>query len=193
MMVPLWLKLAYVLAVLVIVPVYWRHYGPVNFIWLSDIALFCTTLAVVTENRLLASMPAVGVLVLELAWTADFVTGGRLMGLAAYMFDEKLPLYLRALSLFHLALPPTLLWLLWRFGYDERALWWQGLVTVLAVAAAYLAQPRENINWVYGPGKEPQQVLTPLAYVAVEITVILICVLVPMHLLLRQVFAIPHR
>jgi hypothetical protein len=35
-------------------------------------------------------MPAVGVLALELGWAIDFLAGGRLIGIAAYMFDEKL-------------------------------------------------------------------------------------------------------
>jgi hypothetical protein len=120
--VPAWLKLGYGVATPVIGAVYWRHYGPRNFLWLSDLALASTALSVTTENRLLASMPAVGVLPLELAWNADFLSGGRLIGLAGYMFDHRLPLGLRALSLFHVALPPTLLWMLRRFGYDPRAL-----------------------------------------------------------------------
>jgi hypothetical protein len=107
--------LAYGLAVPVIAVVYWRAYGPTNFLWLSDIGLALTLVALLTGNRLLASMAAVGVLALELAWTIDFVFGGRLIGIAAYMFDSKLPLYLRGLSFFHLALPPTLLFLLSRF------------------------------------------------------------------------------
>jgi hypothetical protein len=192
MAIPLWLKLAYAAMVAVIVPVYWRHYGPVNFLWLSDIALACIALAVITENRLLASMPAVGVLPLELAWTIDFMSGGRLLGLAAYMFDSALPLYLRALSLFHLALPPTIVYLLWRGGYDDRALYWQTIVTLIALGAAYLAQPKENVNWVYGPGQEPQHVLPPLLYLGLEMAVIPLCVILPMHFLLRYLFATPH-
>ena len=43
--VPLWLKLAYGVSLPVIAVVYWRAYGPGNFLWLSDIALLCTALA----------------------------------------------------------------------------------------------------------------------------------------------------
>jgi hypothetical protein len=35
MVIPLWLKIAYTLFVCVIVPVYWRHYGAANFLWLG--------------------------------------------------------------------------------------------------------------------------------------------------------------
>src|SRR5204862_3930488 len=102
--------------------------GPANFLWLSDIALAFTTISLLTQNRLLASMPAVGVLPLEIAWNVDFASGGYLIGLANYMFDPQLPLWLRGLSLFHIALPPTLLFLLYRFGYDQRALVLQTLL-----------------------------------------------------------------
>jgi hypothetical protein len=139
--IPLWLTLAYGLAVPVIAVVYWRSYGPTNFLWLSDVALAFTSAALITGNPLLASMPAVGVLALELAWTADFLTGGRIIGLAAYMFDPKLPLYLRALSLFHLALPPTLVFLLYWLGYDRRALIYQTLLTWGHFWSSVMRQP----------------------------------------------------
>ncbi|RWK70226.1 MAG: hypothetical protein EOR45_35080, partial [Mesorhizobium sp.] len=82
---PLWITLPYTLFVAVLTPVYWLRYGPGNFLWFSDIALFAVLIALWTGSRLLYSMMAVGVLPLEFAWLADFVTGGKLTGLAAYM------------------------------------------------------------------------------------------------------------
>ncbi len=112
------------------------------FLWLSDIGLVLTLAALLSGSRLLASMGAVGVLALELAWTIDFLAGGRFISIAAYMFDAKLPRYLRGLSLFHLALPPTLLFLVYEFGYDRRALIYQTLLTwaVLIVTIGSLAR-----------------------------------------------------
>src|SRR5439155_11068725 len=110
--VPAALKLGYGITTPVIAAVYARCYGIANFLWLSDIALGLTTVAVITETALPASIAAVSVLPLEIAWNADCVSGGRLMGLAGDMFDRKLPFGRRALSLFHVALPPTLLRLL---------------------------------------------------------------------------------
>jgi hypothetical protein len=187
--IPLWLTLAYGLAVPVIAVVYWHAYGPTNFLWLSDIALGCTLVALVTGNRLLASMMAVGVLALELAWTIDFLFGGRLISIAAYMFDSKLPLYLRSLSIFHLALPPTLLFLVYRLGYDQRALIYQTLLTWAVLVVTYLAtDPEKNINWVFGPGSKPQHVLPPLLYLGLEMVIIPVCVFLPTHLLLKRFF-----
>jgi hypothetical protein len=99
------LTAAYSLATPIIAAVYWRSYGPAQ---LSMVIRF-TLVPLLSRERLLASMPAVGVLALELGWAIDFLAGGRLIGIAAYMFDEKLSLPPRSLSLFHLALPPTLL------------------------------------------------------------------------------------
>lgn len=187
--VPLWLKLGYGVATPVIGGVYWRCYGPRNFLWLSDLALASTALSVTRESRLLASMPAVGALPLEFAWNADFLSGGRLLGLAGYMFDRRLPLGLRALSLFHVALPPTLLWMLRRFGYDRRALPAQAALTWTALSASYvLSRPEENINWVFGPGSKPQRTMPPLLYFGLEMVVLPLAVLLPMHMLLGRLF-----
>jgi hypothetical protein len=185
--VPVWLQLAYGIGVPAIAIVYWREYGPQNFLWLSDIALVLTAATVLTADPLPASMAAVGVLPLELAWLVDFVTGGRVIGLANYMFDPSYPLY--TASLFHIVLPPTWLFLLSRLGYDRRALVLQSALTVAVLAATYLGtDPDKNINWVFGLGARPQQSLQPLLYLALEIIAILVAVIMPLHFLLRFVF-----
>ncbi|HYG88359.1 MAG TPA: hypothetical protein VD978_19120 [Azospirillum sp.] len=192
--VPFALKLAYGGFIGVLVPVYWRAYGPENFLWLSDIALFGTGAAVITEKPLPAGMMAVGVLPLELAWSADILAGGKLLGLARYMFESNTPLYLRGLSLFHLALPPTLLWLLRRLGYDRRALRCQTTLTLAVLPLTYaLTEPSKNINWVFGWGNEPQRTLPPLVYLAFEMALLPLVVLTPMHALLRRLFRPPGR
>jgi hypothetical protein len=184
-----WLTLGYGLTVLVIAVVYWRAYGPSNFLWLSDIALGSTFVALLTSNRLLASMMAVGVLALELVWTIDFLARGRLVGIAAYMYDSKYPLYLRALSGFHLALPPTLLFLLYSLGYDQRALIYQTLLTWIVLIVTYVAtDPEKNINWVFGPGTKPQRVLHPLVYLGLGMAALPVFVFLPTHLLLMRFF-----
>lgn len=192
--VPVWLKIAYGTFVLALVPVYWWHYGPQNFLWLSDLALFATAAAVIAELAWLAGMAAVGALAFEIAWTVDFLSGGKLLDLASYMFDAGKPAYLRALSLFHLALPPTLLWLLHRLGYDRRSFIRQTLFTLALLPATWLlTRPDENINWVYGPGTEPQHRIPPLLYLAAEMAVMPVLVFLPTHMLLKRLFAPPRR
>ena len=114
----LWLKIAYTALLAVIVPVYAVSWGWKNFLWFSDIALITTGVALWLENALLASMMALAVLVPELAWNASYfgrlLFGRRVTDLAGYMFDAGKPLFVRALSLFHVALPLVLLWMLHR-------------------------------------------------------------------------------
>jgi hypothetical protein len=146
---------------------------------------------VIAERRLPASIAAVGVLPLELLWTADFVAGGRLVGIAEYMFDSDRPLWLRALSLFHVALPPTLIWLLYKLGYDRRALPIQCAVTWTVLPLSYaLADPQANINWVFGPGSEPQRLLPPLVYLGLVMLALPLLAHYPTHLVLRRLFTV---
>lgn len=185
---PLWLRLAVTAFVAVLVPIYWRDHGPGNFLWFSDIALFAVLVALWTGSRLLPSMMAVGVLPFEIAWTADFLTGGNLIGLAAYMFDPAEDAHLRALSLFHLVLPPIIVWMLARQGYDRRALPAQTALALLVLPATWLLTgPEDNVNWVHGPG-EAQDMIPPLAYLGLYMALMPLVVLLPMHYVLRRLF-----
>lgn len=186
------IKLAYAAFVCLLVPVYWHAYGPENFLWFSDIALFVTLAALWARSALLASMAAVGVLALELLWTLDFLTGGRLVGLAGYMFESDKPLYLRGLSLFHLLLPPLLLWLLHRLGYDRRALVAQTALAWIVLPLTYLAtDPEQNINWVFGPGTDSPDPLSPSLYLGLLMVALPILVYLPSHWALQRFFAQP--
>jgi hypothetical protein len=187
-MFPLWLKIAYGVFVPFLIVVYWPRYGVSNFLWLSDIALFFTAAAVIFEAPLLAAMPAVGVLPLELFWTLDFLLLGR-FGLTSYMFDKQYPLWLRAISLFHLALPPTLIWILWNFGYDPRAFGYQLALFFVVITVCYLfTDPEKNINWAFGPGEKPQKRISPRLYFALLVVIIPVCVMTPTHFALLWLF-----
>jgi len=189
----LWLKIVYTLFICVLVPVYWVRYGPGNFLWFSDIALFTTAAALWFESSLLASMMAVSVLVLESVWIIDFliglIAGSSVIGLSAYMFDSKISLPIRALSLFHIAMPVILVWLLHRFGYDRRALIAQTVLAWIVLPASYfLTSPSQNINWVYGPGNGPQKWMpAPLYLILLMLTFPLVLYL-PTHFLLKKLF-----
>jgi len=122
--IPLALKIIFTLFVCALVPIYWRQYGPENFLWFSDIALLALVPALWLESALLASMLAISVVFFEVVWNIDFFfrvfTGKSLVGLSAYMFDPNIPLFIRGLSGFHIVLPLVLLWMLHRLGYDQR-------------------------------------------------------------------------
>jgi hypothetical protein len=191
--IPLWLKLAYTLFICVLVPVYWIHYGPGNFLWFSDIALFVTAAALWLESSLLASMMALSVVVLETVWIVDFViglvAGSSYIGLSAYMFDAKISLPIRALSLFHIFLPVILVWLLYRFHYDTRALVAQSLLAWIVLPASwFLTKPSANVNWVYGPGGGPQRWMPAPLYLVLLMLAFPLVLYLPTHFLLKKLF-----
>ena len=190
---PTWGKLLYTLFLGVLVPVYWIHWGPKNFLWFSDIALLTTAVSLWLESPLLASMMALAVALPELVWNADFfgrlLTGRHLFGLSDYMFDPGRPRYLRALSLFHVVLPVVLIWILSRLGYDGRAWVLQTLVALIVLPVTYrVTDPADNINWVYGPGSTPQKRMPPLAYLATMMALFPLAIYLPTHFLLRKLF-----
>lgn len=190
--IPLALKIGSASLLVVIGLAYWKLYGPGNFLWLSDLALATLTLALLFESPLLASMAAVGVLPLELVWSIDFLSGARLFGYTGYMFNRRSPLAVRALSLFHLALPPVIIFLLVTLGYDERAFFWQTVLTWIALALSYrFTEPSRNINWVFGPVR-PQEALPPPLYLGLEMLALPCLVFAPAHFLFQRLFTPLH-
>jgi hypothetical protein len=200
--VPLAAKLAVTAFLAVLVPVYVHTYGPTNFLWFCDAALILTVAGMWLENSLLISMCAVGILLPQCVWLADFggnLLGFHLLGLTGYMFDHRLPLFTRGLSLFHGWLPILLVWLLFRLGYDKRALWaWTALAAGLVLvcywftppAGAHPADPNipVNLNYIYGfNDQQPQHWFNQNLYVVLLLGVLWLAAFLPTHLLLRKI------
>jgi hypothetical protein len=188
-MIPLAFKIAYTLAVAAIVAVYWRHYGPKNFLWFSDVALLGVVPALWWESALLASTLAALVLLLELFWNLGLalhlIAGRSVIRLTDYMFDARRPRWLRAMSLFHVALPLVLVGLVATLGYDARALPAAIGTCWTVLVATRLAQPVENVNWVRPPACWQAH---PLRYfVGLALAIPLVAIL-PMHVLLLRAF-----
>lgn len=184
-------RVLFTVLVAVVVPVYFVKYGPANFLWFSDIGLFGICAALWLEQPLLGSMMALAVLLPETLWLVSFLTGaiakGRGVGtLAAYMFDARIPFLMRALSgAFHLALPPGALWLVYRYGYDDRALLAQTMLAWLVLPATlWLAPPEKNINWVRGLGHPPRLRLPLPLHFTLAMLAYPLLVYLPTHLLL---------
>lgn len=184
--IPLWLKIGWTAWLAVWAPVYWYHYGPSNFLWFCDVGNFMIGLALWRESRLLFSWQAVAVLIVQLFYAVDLF--GRLLlgfhpiGGTGYMFKAELPLYLRLLSLFHLATPPVLLWALRRLGYDRRAPLFQTATAWILLPICYLGfGPAFNYNWVWGPFDKPQDVIAPGLYLIVCMAVYPLVLYLPTH------------
>lgn len=158
--VPRAVKVASILWLVVWVPAYARQYGPANFLWFCDAGIFVLVAAIWWESAYLFASQAVGMLIIQLLWCVDYFAallfGVHPIGGTEYMFDASIPLFVRSLSLFHVAVPVVLLWALRRFGYHRRG--WRlelVLIWVLLVPSFFLgAEP--NLNWIWRPfGVEP--------------------------------------
>src|SRR6266699_5962956 len=127
--IPLWLKIAWAVWLLVWAPVYWKQYGAQNFLFFCDLGNFLIALALWLESRLIFSWQAVGLLLVQTLYALDligaFVFGKHAIGGTEYMFDPAIPLLIRLLGLYHFVVPPLLLWAVRRLGYDRRAWKWQ--------------------------------------------------------------------
>jgi hypothetical protein len=171
--IPLGLKLAYTAFMAILIPVYGYYYGPTNFLYFCDVALILTLIAIWRENALIISMCAVGILIPQAIWVADFLfnsAGVSLTGMTDYMFDPSRSLFLRLLSLFHGWLPFLLAYLVWRTGYDRRAFWsWTAVSWSLLIVCFFLMRPPTpnpgltpvNINYVWGMSDHVAQAWVP--------------------------------
>lgn len=203
---PLALKVIVTGFLVVMVPVYYRSYGPTNFLYFCDVALGLAAVSLWTERPLPASMAAVGILLPQALWCLDFLgelVGVKLVGLTAYMFDPGRSLFLRGLSFFHFWLPFLLLYIVRRLGYDRRALWgWTALGWGLCLVSYFLLPPAGtvldnpqipvNINYVGGFDDAKMQTLAPgPLYLAGWLAVLFGVIYLPTHLLLRKLFKAP--
>ena len=71
--IPYWLKVAYSVFVVILVPSYWVTYSPWNFLYFCDVALLVTAVAIWIENPLLISMQAVAIMVPQMLWVVDLL------------------------------------------------------------------------------------------------------------------------
>ena len=188
-------KVLYTAFVLLVMVIWWRHYGWRNFLWFSDIAFIGAVPALWLESTALASVLAVAVLLPEILWNVDLVARlllrRRITGLTDYMFEAQRPWLLRGLSLFHVPLPLVLLWMVHEYGYEPRV----GLVGAVVLAAIVLplsravSTPERNINWTHGLGARRTR-LPPATYLALLYAAFVALVFVPTHLLLQALYGV---
>lgn len=191
--IPLWIKIVYTAFIAILVPVSYKVNGLSNFLWFSDLAVLITFVAVWLESSMLSSMMALSVVICELVWNLDFftrlLTGWHPLNLTLYMFDPNSSLLIRGLSLFHVMLPVMLLWLLYRLGYNRKALLWQTLFAWVVLLICFFFTLRlANINWVFGLNITPQTLIDPRLYLMLEMLFIPICIYLPSHFIFRKLF-----
>lgn len=188
---PPWMRCAAVLWLAIWIPAYWHTWGVTNFLHLCDIAVLLACAGVAIQSPLLISSQAVASLLIDLIWTLDVawraVSGRQLIGGTEYLFDARFPLWIRLLTLFHVALPFLLLWALTRTGYDRRALRLQSGIAFIALIAARFAGAQPNINFAFADpfhrtwGSAPVQIAMIFLFLVVVFYF-------PTHLLLARLF-----
>jgi hypothetical protein len=193
---PVWIRSAVLVWLAIWIPAYWRTWGAANFLHLCDVAVIIACAGVLTNSALLISSQAVSSLLVDAAWALDagwrLFRGRALMGGADYLFDAHYPLWVRLLSLFHVAIPVLLLWALHRTGYDRRGWALQCAIALPLFIAARFTNPAENVNYAFiDPfihrqwGPAPTHVLISWLFMA-------FVVYLPTHLALRKIFPAPQ-
>lgn len=186
---PLWLRLAATLFVAVFIVVHWQHDNLINFLWLSDLGMFGAVAALWLRSRLLASMMLLATALPDgVGWCLDFIlgllSGWHPLNATTYMFDARVPVIVRGLSLFHFLVPALLVWMVHRLGYDRRALGAMTAFTVVLFCVSRAAtDPARNINWVFGPG-QPQSMVPGWVYLVAMMTAFPVMCYLPAHLIL---------
>jgi hypothetical protein len=135
-------------------PSYAAAYGFVNFLFLCNLGVMLTAAALLFGSRWVIASQAVAAPVIGLAWAIDaawrVVTGHHLYGGTEYMWDPQYPLFTRLLSLYHLAWPLLVLFLVRRVGYDRRGWALQSAIAgVVLVVCRLFTAPAENINFAF--------------------------------------------
>ncbi len=188
--IPIWLKIVYSLWMAVWIPAYWIDLGAVNFLWLCDLANFVVWAAIWLESPLLFASQALSVLLIQILWMVDFfgrlIVGFHPIGGTEYMFDAGKPLFMRALSLFHVAMPVLLLWAIRRLGYDRRGLKLQIAIAWVVLPLSLLPDPERNINWLHAPFEVPQTWVPTWAFLLFCMAVHPLLIYLPTHWVLQR-------
>ena len=202
--IPLALKIAFTGFMAILVPFYWHAYGPTNFLYFCDIALFFALIGVWTEKPIWASMAAVGITLPQVLWQVDFLGqtfGIPVAGMTDYMFDSNIALFARGLSFFHFWLPIMLIYMVWRHGYDRRALLGWTATAWVAMLIAYFLLPApgdalafdnqpHNVDYVFGPNADTAQTwMSPIAWLGVMLIGLPTLLYVPTHFVLVKLFS----
>lgn len=99
--------------------------------------------------------------------------------------DPKIPPLVRVLGLYHLAVPPLLLWAVRRVGCDPAAWKWATLEAWIVVPINFFWRPQFNVNWARGLGHE-QHLLPAWLYLLGYLVVVPMAVYWPTQLALRR-------
>lgn len=134
-------------------PAYMRAWGWANLLHLCDVAVVLGCAGLWWGSSLLVSSQAVSSLAAGIFWSLDvgwrLATGRLLIGGTDYMWDTRVPLWIRLLSSFHIGLPLALLYAMRKIGYDRRALALQAAIAAGLFIVARFLPPELNLNYAF--------------------------------------------
>lgn len=190
-----WLSIKYFLTFfcVILIPVYWYHYGVTNFLWLSDICLFLTVIALWNNSKLMMSIASVGGFFVESLWIFDFLSiflfHQSFLMLADYMIEPSYSIFLRALSLFHIFMPIIWFSYLKKYYYDRRAgIYMTALYIFTIIITYFYTEPEKNINWVFLPQKIKMPLLDQNTWVLFLLIAFPLLIFLPTHMALKRFF-----
>lgn len=171
-------------------PAYAVYWGARNFLALCDVAVVLTCAGLWRGSPLLVSSQALPSIVVGTLWTADVAAraalGRHLVGGTEYMWDDRVPLAVRLLSLFHVALPVVQALALRRLGYDRRALGFQTGLTAALLVASRLVGEDKNLNYAFRDPLLGQSFEPAALHLAVITAGAAVLVYLPTHLALAR-------
>ncbi|HET8921667.1 MAG TPA: hypothetical protein VFN26_01580 [Candidatus Acidoferrum sp.] len=134
-------------------PAYMRAWGWANLLHLCDVAVILGCAGLWWGSSVLVSSQAVSSLAAGIFWFLDvswrLITGRFLVGGTEYMWDTRIPLWIRLLSSFHIALPIAMLWAMRKIGFDRRALALQAAIAAGLFIAGRFLPPELNMNYAF--------------------------------------------
>jgi len=192
---PAWVRWGAVAWLIFWMATYWRVWGPHNFVYLCDIAVILTCIGLWTNSALLLSSQAVSSLIVDTMWAVDAAStvlfGRHIFGGTEYLFDSSHALWVRLLSLYHVAWPVVLLWALRRTGYHRRGWELQAGIVTAAFIAARFTPAAQNINFAYRLPVVNRAFGPAPVHVAVSILFMIFVVYWPTHWALKKMFPPP--
>jgi hypothetical protein len=129
-------------------PAAWLDRSALALLDLRAIALILLLLALWREDALIASMGAVGMLAPPLLSAVELLAGANFPGLAGQVTGAHENAHAGALALLLGAAPLLSGWIVWRLGYDRRALPASILLAWAVLPASLLLSPPPSEDWV---------------------------------------------
>lgn len=189
---PAWVRWAALLWLAFWLPVYGRTWGAANFLHLCDVAVILTCIGLWFNSAFLISSQAVASLLTDAAWA--IVAGSKpflarpLVGGTESFFDPHYALWIRLISLYHLAMPLLLLWAMYRLGYDRRGWLLQSVIALPVFVASRFTSPADNINFAFIDPFFHKQIGPAPVHIILSWLFMVFVAYLPTHVLLKRIF-----